>query len=76
MQRKTKQKMILADEKKIRMQKINIIFSIALIVFFAIIFGLSYWVADLHQQTTVSTNGKLLTKNTQQSVSVASVDYR
>ena len=67
---------ILADEKQIRAQRIALIlFSIASVVFFAIIFGLSYWVADLHQQTTVSTNGKLLTKNTQQSVSVASVDY-
>ena len=67
---------ILADEEQIRSQRIAlVIFTIASVVFFAIIFGLSYWVADLHQQTTVSTNGKLLIKNTHTPVSVASIDY-
>ena len=67
---------ILKDEKEIKSQKITIIvLAVLMIIFFGIIFGLSYWVADLHQQTVVASNGAMVTKDYNRPVAVTSVDY-
>ena len=64
------------DEEEIKSQKITIIvLAVLMVIFFGIIFGLSYWVADLHQQTVVASNGAMVTKDYNRPVAVTSMDY-
>ena len=67
---------ILKDEEEIQSQRITIIvLAVLMVIFFGIIFGLSYWVADLHQQTVVASNGAMVTKDYNRPVAVTSMDY-